>query len=806
MGTLRDLQYALQAKIEELRQRDQLIDELELELDQKDELIQKLRNELDKYRSVLLRPSGLHHHHHHHQHQQQHQQPHQQPHQQQQQPLQHQQQHDCEIQSANQLHDIHQLDQQQQQQQMLLKDLKLACVAAADDDDVDIGGCGGGGGIIGDLGNIGGGSGGGGGIVGGVMGGTHEMVGRVGGGSGGVGHEPQRSKRQAISAEPTAINVQDIGGVKLPSFPKSIESRELIREAILDNDFMKNLELSQILEVVDSMHPVEFTRGSCIIREGDVGSLVYVMEEGRVVVTKEGVKLCTMSPGKVFGELAILYNCTRTATVKAITNVRLWAIDRQCFQTIMMRTGLIKQAEYMDFLKSVPSFQNLAEEVISKLADVIEEMHYDAGDYIIRQGASGDTFFIISKGQVNVTRQAEGVSDEPELLRSLGRGDWFGEMALQGEDVRTANVIAVESVTCLVIDRESFKHLIGGIEDMSTKCCEDTDSKATSEVEGSFFSKLSLCDFTAIDTLGVGGFGRVELVQLKSDVSRTFAMKILKKRHIVETRQQEHIRSEKSIMSDSHCGFIVRLYRTFRDNKYLYMLMEACLGGELWTILRDRGSFDDATTRFYTGCVLEAFSYLHSKGIIYRDLKPENLILDTRGYTKLVDFGFAKRIGLGRKTWTFCGTPEYVAPEVILNRGHDVSADYWSLGILMYELLTGSPPFSGADPMKTYNIILRGIDMVEFPKRIPKNAAILIKKLCRDNPTERLGNMKNGVRDIQKHKWFEGFNWEGLRKGTLTPPIIPKVSSPTDTSNFDSFPEDTESPPPDDDSGWDKDF
>ncbi|MEE6485486.1 hypothetical protein FKM82_014302 [Ascaphus truei] len=243
------------------------------------------------------------------------------------------------------------------------------------------------------------------------------------------------------------------------------------------------------------------------------------------------------------------------------------------------------------------------------------------------------------------------------------------------------------------------------------------------------------------------------------------------------------------------------------------MLMEACLGGELWTILRDRGSFEDATTRFYTACVVEAFAYLHSKGIIYRDLKPENLILDHRGYAKLVDFGFAKKIGFGKKTWTFCGTPEYVAPEIILNKGHDISADYWSLGILMYELLTGSPPFSGPDPMKTYNIILRGIDMIEFPKKITKNAANLIKKLCRDNPSERLGNLKNGVKDIQKHKWFEGFNWEGLRKGTLTPPIIPsfsflisQVSSPTDTSNFDSFPEDNDEPPPDDNSGWDVDF
>uniref|UniRef100_A0AAY4D482 cGMP-dependent protein kinase n=1 Tax=Denticeps clupeoides TaxID=299321 RepID=A0AAY4D482_9TELE len=604
-------------------------------------------------------------------------------------------------------------------------------------------------------------------------------------------------------------------------------SKELIKEAILDNDFMKNLEMSQIQEIVDCMYPVEYGQESCIIKEGDVGSLVYVMEEGKVEVTKEGVKLCTMGPGKVFGELAILYNCTRTATVKTLTNVKLWAIDRQCFQTIMMRTGLIKHAEYMEFLKRLVAllcFLGLPEEILSKLADVLEETHYGEGEYIIRQGARGDTFFIISKGKVSEGRTP--VDALPNVLLNPATGRWVFRTLIHC-DVLIAVFEKSDQSDCTMRDllpvpvrerkpRERVNSLPSPLTPLffhitysvhtSKKFPFFHVKKCRYEAENAFFSNLKLVDFNIIDTLGVGGFGRVELVQLKSDETKTFAMKILKKRHIVDTRQQEHIRSEKQIMQEAHSDFIVRLYRTFKDSKYLYMLMEACLGGELWTILRDRGSFEDATTRFYTACVVEAFAYLHSKGIIYRDLKPENLILDHRGYAKLVDFGFAKKIGFGKKTWTFCGTPEYVAPEIILNKGHDISADYWSLGILMYELLTGSPPFSGPDPMKTYNIILRGIDMIEFPKKITKNAANLIKKLCRDNPSERLGNLKNGVKDIQKHKWFEGFNWEGLRKGTLTPPIIPDVSSPTDTSNFDSFPEDNDDPPPDDNSGWDTDF
>lgn len=318
---------------------------------------------------------------------------------------------------------------------------------------------------------------------------------------------------------------------------------------------------------------------------------------------------------------------------------------------------------------------------------------------------------------------------------------------------------------------------------------------------------MKLTDLRFEATLGVGGFGRVELVTLADNKSVSYALKVMKKAQIVETRQQQHILNEKQIMLESNCNFIAKLFKTFKDSKYLYMLMEACLGGELWTILRDKGFFDEHTARFYVACVIEAFDYLHSRHIIYRDLKSENMLLDQTGYAKLTDFGFAKRLlPPGRKTWTFCGTPEYVAPEIILNRGHDHSADYWSLGVLMYELLTGTPPFTGVDPMRTYNIILKGIDAIDFPRNISRDAITLIKKLCRDNPAERLGYQKGQLNDIKQHEWFKFFNFEYLKSKKLSPPFVPDIKNACDSSNFDSYPPNTEGDPPDDFTGWDEDF
>jgi cGMP-dependent protein kinase len=629
--------------------------------------------------------------------------------------------------------------------------------------------------------------------------------------------ENVRSKKLAVSAEPAKL---DQHKATLQHHSKSAGSKQLIRDAVQKNDFLRQLAKEQVIELVECMFEMRARAGQWVIQEGEPGDRLFVVAEGQLQVSREGTILGNcIGPGTVMGELAILYNCTRTASVQAVSDVSLWVLDRSAFQMITMRLGMERHSQLMNFLNKVSIFENLSEDRISKMADVMDQDYYAGGHYIIREGEKGDTFFVINSGQVRVTQSIEG-EHEPREIRILKQGDFFGEKALLGEEVRTANVIAMNpGVEVLTLDRESFLKLIGDLEalkrdygdsqrraTLSSRATQEQPPSPTRIAQDNEYAQLQLRQLKRIATLGVGGFGRVELVCINGDKARTFALKALKKKHIVDTRQQEHIFAERNIMLETKTDWIVRLYTTFRDSKYVYMLLEACLGGELWTTLRDRGHFDDYTARFYVACVLEGLEHLHRKNIVYRDLKPENCLLTQTGYLKLVDFGFAKKLASGRKTWTFCGTPEYVSPEIILNKGHDQAADYWALGIYICELMLGRPPFQASDPMKTYTLILKGIDALDIPnRRIGKTATALVKKLCRDNPGERLGSGSGGVNDIRKHRWFMGFDWEGLRTRALKAPIVPKVSNPADVSNFDNYPPDQDIPP-DEFSGWDEGF
>lgn len=187
--------------------------------------------------------------------------------------------------------------------------------------------------------------------------------------------------------------------------------------------------------------------------------------------------------------------------------------------------------------------------------------------------------------------------------------------------------------------------------------------------------------------------------------------------------------------------------------------------------------------RFYAAQVCLMFEYLHSKNIIYRDLKPENILIDKSGYLKLTDFGFAK-ICEGR-TYTLCGTPEYLAPEILLNKGHGKPVDWWTFGVLVYEMIAGIDPFNDEDPMLIYQKILKG--KLKFPQSFNSNAKSLVKHLLESDLSKRYGNLKGGVSDIKNHRFFKGLDWDNLVNMKITPPYIPKVSSAGDTSNFQNY-------------------
>jgi serine/threonine protein kinase len=206
--------------------------------------------------------------------------------------------------------------------------------------------------------------------------------------------------------------------------------------------------------------------------------------------------------------------------------------------------------------------------------------------------------------------------------------------------------------------------------------------------------------------------------------------------------------------------------------------LEFIPGGELFTILRSQGSFPEEQAKFYSAHIITIFEYLHSKNIIYRDLKPENILINVNGYLKLTDFGFAKVVE--GKTYTLCGTPEYLAPEIILNKGHGKAVDWWTLGILLYEMIVGIDPFNDDDPMMIYQKIIKG--KIKFPKNIEKYILIisrdsksLVKHLLTADVTKRYGCLKNGVKDIIEHRWFKGFDWRGLLFMNLEAYYVPKV-------------------------------
>lgn len=214
-----------------------------------------------------------------------------------------------------------------------------------------------------------------------------------------------------------------------------------------------------------------------------------------------------------------------------------------------------------------------------------------------------------------------------------------------------------------------------------------------------------------------------------------------------------------------------------QDDRYIYFITELLSGGDLFTYHRGVGNFNPTQTKFYGAQVVSIFENLQSKDMVYRDLKPENIMISADGYLKLIDFGFAKVIK--KRTYTICGTPEYIAPEILLNEGHGKAVDWWTLGILLYEMLAGYPPFQADDPMDIYKKIIN--TKPRYPEGFDSDLKSLTKHLLRRDLSKRYGNLKNGSADIKDHRFFNGLSFDDLLKKKLKVPYKPDAKSLKET-------------------------
>ncbi|KAI9183929.1 Serine/threonine-protein kinase [Blastocladiella emersonii ATCC 22665] len=295
---------------------------------------------------------------------------------------------------------------------------------------------------------------------------------------------------------------------------------------------------------------------------------------------------------------------------------------------------------------------------------------------------------------------------------------------------------------------------------------------------------ISIDDFELLKVIGKGSFGKVMQVR-KKDTGRIYALKILKKSHIVSREEVTHTLSERNVLMKLRHPFIVNLKFSFQSSAKLYLVLPFINGGELFKHLSQEGRFEEERARFYAAELTTALECLHSYDIIYRDLKPENILLDYSGHIALCDFGLCKlNMGDGTRTNTFCGTPEYLACEVLLSNGYTKSVDWWTLGVLLFEMLTGLPPFYDENLNEMYRKILYA--PLSFPSFLSPTAQSLLSGLLDRDPERRLGSAnRGGAAEIKAHPFFATVDWRALLEKKITPPFKPAVENAFDTSNFD---------------------
>ena len=683
------------------------------------------------------------------------------------------------------------------------------------------------------------------------------------------------------SATVKTMEKSDLWGLDRKTFKEAVEQVN-VRNYKENQAFLNSVAMLTFLtpqdkeKLLTALSSQRFFPGKQIVTEGEPGDVFYIIKEGTVACSANGVEIRKMHKGDYFGEQALLYNTVRTATVTAFDTVRVLSVGReqlvevlgQSLQQVLSRNTLriaFDQSEHLSkltseqkeklidgmtissfspgqvvvckgedlskslrvvvkgdlastgeelkmfavvgedeigrvgpvpekndlvagsevdmacigkeemerllggeltqitarnerlaALKRVSIFRGLPVEKLNELLLALQLESYPDQSIIVRQGEPGDALYIVDSGQVLVLKDAT-------ILRTITKNGFFGERSVLTNETRTASVMAVGDVQCLVLHRMEFMRVVDeAVSKLLTHRLELQDDTVT------------LPQLLLVKSIGRGMFGHVYAVTHRTK-GTLYAVKMVTRTKIRAFDLFESLQLEREILLQLDHMFIMKLVKTFKDPTRVYFLMELVNGVDLFDALRSLGLVKETDSKFYTACLLLILEHLHERYIVYRDLKPENVVVDESGYLKLVDFGTAKV--LKGRTFTTIGTPHYMAPEVILGKGYGLAVDLWSLGVMLYEFLCGGVPFGeeDEDPFKIYEKILR--ENLRWPSSFPSNSKVRDFTEILLSKNEALRN--SGIPKLRKHKWFSGFEWEKLLLKQLRAPFVPVLKDYT---------------------------
>nr|GMC79175.1 serine/threonine-protein kinase AtPK2/AtPK19-like [Ipomoea batatas] len=418
-----------------------------------------------------------------------------------------------------------------------------------------------------------------------------------------------------------------------------------------------------------------------------------------------------------------------------------------------------------DFLPPLSSPDVPAEQVELDFSDVFGPLPVQA----LNEPSNG-----MSEGTTPPANMSELVYDDPEVICNRSHS-LVGPSSFVSQSLKLGRLTLHETEDSVELIESLIGETIKEDQELNDSIAEEPDNILMTD------RAIGLEDFEVMKVVGQGAFGKVFQVK-KKGTSEIYAMKVMRKDKIMEKNHAEYMKAERDILTKMDHPFVVQLRYSFQTKYRLYLVLDFINGGHLFFQLYRQGLFREDLARIYTAEIVSAVSHLHGNGIMHRDLKPENILLDEDGHAMLTDFGLAKEFEKDTRSNSMCGTVEYMAPEIILGKGHDKAADWWSVGILLFEMLTGKPPFIGNREKVQQKIIK---EKLKLPSFLTSEAHSLLKGLLSKDPSKRLGSGPKGGDEIKGHKWFRPINWRRLEAREVQPSFRPEVAGKHCIANFD---------------------